>query len=73
MPRLGLSRQLRREQAVHLESQSELLAIAADRRVEARQLVDAIDAAPKTRRFKLRARVGERVRWYELPEESIVA
>jgi hypothetical protein len=28
-----------------------------------------IDAAPKTRRWKLRARVGERVRWYEEPEE----
>ena len=49
---------------------TELHPTVADR---CRQLVDAIDAAPKTRRFKLRARVGERVRWYELPEESIVA
>jgi hypothetical protein len=24
---------------------------------------------PKTTRWKLRARVGERVTWYELPEE----
>jgi hypothetical protein len=28
-----------------------------------------IDAAPKTTRWKLRARVGERVQWYEEPEE----
>jgi hypothetical protein len=27
-----------------------------------------IDAEPKTRRYKLRARIGERRRWYELPE-----
>ncbi|GBC86889.1 hypothetical protein HRbin12_00888 [bacterium HR12] len=27
------------------------------------------DEVPKTLRWKLRARVGERVRWYELPEE----
>ncbi len=27
------------------------------------------DAVPKTLRWKIRARVGERVRWYELPEE----
>ena len=30
----------------------------------------AAEDAPKTRRWKLRARVGERVRWYELPEEE---
>jgi hypothetical protein len=28
-----------------------------------------IDAAPKGRKWKMRARVGERVRWYEEPEE----
>ena len=28
-----------------------------------------IDAAPKSRKWKLRARVGDRVRWYEEPEE----
>jgi hypothetical protein len=33
------------------------------------QLGEAIDAAPRTRRWKIRARVGERVRWYEIPEE----
>jgi hypothetical protein len=33
-------------------------------------LVDRIAAEPKSRRWKLRARVGDRVRWYELPEED---
>jgi hypothetical protein len=28
-----------------------------------------IDAEPKSSRWRLRARVGERMRWYELPEE----
>jgi hypothetical protein len=30
----------------------------------------AADEAPKTRRWRLRARVGDRVRWYELPQEE---
>jgi hypothetical protein len=29
----------------------------------------AIDSAPKSNRWKLRARVGDKVAWYELPEE----
>jgi len=29
----------------------------------------ALEQAPKTRRWKLRAKIGERKRWYELPEE----
>jgi hypothetical protein len=33
------------------------------------ELAEAIERAPKTLRWKARARVGERVRWYELPEE----
>jgi hypothetical protein len=28
-----------------------------------------LDDAPKGRRFRLRARLGERKRWYELPDE----
>ena len=32
--------------------------------------VDASEQAPKSRAWKLRARVGDRVRWYELPEEK---
>ena len=32
-------------------------------------LRQAIDEAPKSRAWRLRSRVGERVRWYETPEE----
>jgi hypothetical protein len=32
-------------------------------------LHDAIERAPKTQKWKLRARVGERARWYEQVEE----
>jgi len=32
-------------------------------------LLAAIDAAPKTIGWRSRARIGERVRWYETPEE----
>jgi len=35
-----------------------------------RALSEAIEAAPKSLRWKARARVGDRVRWYELPEET---
>jgi hypothetical protein len=34
-----------------------------------RALDELLETCPKSRRWKLRARVGERVRWYELPEE----
>ena len=33
-------------------------------------LSDTLERAPKSRRWKLRDRVGERKRWYELPEET---
>ena len=33
-------------------------------------LSKAIEATPKSLRWKARARVGERVRWYEQPEET---
>ena len=35
----------------------------------AERLLDLADAAPKSMQWKLRAKVGDRVRWYELPEE----
>jgi hypothetical protein len=35
------------------------------------ELQTRIEREPKSRRWKLRARVGERKRWYELPEESL--
>jgi hypothetical protein len=34
-----------------------------------RALLDRIEAEPKTRGWKLRAKIGERKRWYDLPEE----
>ena len=34
-----------------------------------RRLRKALDTVPKTRSWKLRSRVGDRKRWYELPEE----
>jgi hypothetical protein len=42
-----------------------------DSRLE--QLWQAIDAAPKTSKWRWRARVGDRVRWYEEPEEEAQA
>jgi hypothetical protein len=35
---------------------------------KAQRLWERVEAEPKTRKFKMRARVGERRRWYELPE-----
>jgi hypothetical protein len=35
----------------------------------ARKLRQILDDAPKGRKFRVRARVGERKRWYELPDE----
>jgi hypothetical protein len=39
-------------------------------REQAATLRRIADECPKSRRWKLRARVGERVRWYEVPEEE---
>ena len=36
---------------------------------QARQLADIARSVPKGMKWKLRANVGDRVRWYELPEE----
>lgn len=35
-----------------------------------RLLEDAAESVPKSRRWKLRSKVGERKRWYELPDET---
>jgi hypothetical protein len=44
---------------------------AAERIVARAQAIGAaLDAAPKSAKWKLRARVGERARWYEEPEEA---
>jgi hypothetical protein len=41
------------------------------RRMTARlqEVLDRIEAEPKTRGWKLRSKIGERKRWYDLPEE----
>ena len=33
-------------------------------------LSETLERAPKSRRWKLRDRIGERKRWYEVPEET---
>lgn len=40
-----------------------------DPRQQAKSIGELCRACPKTMRWKLRAKVGERVQWYELPEE----
>jgi hypothetical protein len=37
---------------------------------QACRLIEALETAPKSRAWKLRARIGERKRWYTLPEEA---
>jgi hypothetical protein len=54
------------------EAATRLLSDAADAellRERADGLVSAIDAAPRTLRWRLRNRIGRRKIWYELPEE----
>ncbi len=50
---------------------SRLPGFAAAERVADRlqRLRSKLDTVPKSRRWKLRSRVGERKRWYEIPEE----
>jgi len=42
---------------------------AADVEARLRELEERIEAEPKSRGWKLRAKIGERKRWYEIPEE----
>lgn len=39
-------------------------------RDQVHRFVTALDEEPKSRGWKIRARIGERKRWYELPEEA---
>jgi Uncharacterised nucleotidyltransferase len=52
---------------------TQTLGVIAERRddvaARAHGVVDALNDLPKGKRFRLRARVGERKRWYELPDE----
>jgi hypothetical protein len=45
---------------------------AASERIlgRARAIGAALDAAPKSAKWRMRARIGERARWYEEPEEA---
>jgi hypothetical protein len=36
-----------------------------------KQIREAIEDAPKTLKWKLRSMIGERMRWYELPEDMV--
>ena len=38
---------------------------------EARRVLRAIAAAPKSMRWRARARIGRRMAWYEIPEEHV--
>jgi hypothetical protein len=51
----------------HAGSLPQVGAYAIDDQVKA--LWEKIEAAPKTLKWKMRAQVGDRVKWYELPEE----
>lgn len=42
--------------------------IAAEAPARLARIVERLESAPKTRKWKLRARVGDRVRWHEEPE-----
>jgi hypothetical protein len=44
--------------------------IAATVRDKVAELIERLEREPKTRGWKLRARVGDRVRWYELPDDD---
>jgi hypothetical protein len=52
-----------REQVVHYDVDRE----AVSNRVSL--ILEHIETAPKSRSWRLRAKIGERKRWYELPEE----
>jgi hypothetical protein len=55
-----------------IAEQPELVPAGAtyDPAAQAAVLAAAAEDAPKSRRWKMRARLGERVRWYQDPEES---
>jgi hypothetical protein len=54
----------------HLGASDEAASAALRRAIDRLdELVARLDAAPKSRKWKLRARVGDRVRWHEEPED----
>jgi hypothetical protein len=57
----------RTRQALHADGITPDVRAVAEPRLE--RLWEAIEAAPKPARWKMRNRVGDKVRWYEEPEE----
>jgi hypothetical protein len=57
--------------AQRLATEADPVAVDALRRARSRAqaLIAHLDGTPKSRKWKLRARVGERKRWYETPED----
>jgi hypothetical protein len=41
-----------------------------DARSQLQALGEAANSAPKSRGWKMRAKIGERKRWYDVPEET---
>jgi hypothetical protein len=58
------------ERADHHARQIDGLRARGRARDQVRTLLARLVDEPKSRRWQLRARVGERVRWYDLPEEA---
>jgi hypothetical protein len=50
----------------HINASAQARSLVAQR-IEG--LLEAMDAAPKSRKWKMRNRIGDRVQWYVLPEE----
>ena len=61
----GTLRQLE-EAVAHIETSDEERALVTGR---IQRVLDVMDEAPKSRKWKMRNRVGDRVQWYVLPEE----
>jgi hypothetical protein len=54
------------EMAKRLAAEGQIGSVAGDR---LETILERLESAPKSRKWKLRARVGERVRWHEEPED----
>ncbi len=58
------------EQQIEAERHPVIAHATYDPREQLHKLARAAEEAPKSRGWKLRAKIGERKRWYELPEET---
>jgi hypothetical protein len=59
--------------AQRLETHSATLgdeAIGATVHAKVTELLERLERTPKSRGWRLRSRVGDRVRWYELPDDD---